>query len=138
MKVLSLVSFALGLFSAVAGSAIRIKRNRRHADVDRLLADLASKPHSPESTFHSTAASQFDYSAVPTGNSTGCGSDCASTLSFAGKEAAGHAVGHEIPGFPFLVKNSWSGNLPIGASNPDSTLFFWLWGAEDKEDTDDL
>lgn len=71
-------------------------------------------------------------------NATGCGSDCQSTLSFAGKDAAAYQVGHNIPGIHFPVKNSWAGNIPVGDSNPDATLYFWLWGAEEKDHTDDL
>ena len=138
MKIITYVSVALGLVSAVASTATQIAQNGRTSSLERLLRLASRRKTKQASSFRSAAASQLDSSAVPKANSTVCGSDCESTLSFAGQAAAAHAVGSDIPGFPIPLKKSWAGNIPVGPTNPNATLFFWLWGAEEKKDTDDL
>lgn len=63
--------------------------------------------------------------------SAGC-SQCKSSLTFAGQEAAKYQVGTNIPGLPFKTKPSWAGNIamPDTATTKDASLFFWMWGKD--------
>lgn len=44
------------------------------------------------------------------------------------------------PSIPFKTKTSWAGNIAISGDgvSDDPSLFFWLWGKDDKEAGDDL
>ncbi len=62
--------------------------------------------------------------------STGCYPKCDSTLSFANPDTERFKVGNNLPHFGnYSTKTSWAGNVPVG-NDPNTTLFFWLWGAE--------
>lgn len=139
MKIFTFVSVALGLASAVASRNRFMLPTGLPSSRAVRMAHLASKlkAHRQQST-RSASTSLLYASEVGNSTSSGCGSNCESTLAFAGQAAAAHQVGSEIPGWPFPVQKSWAGNLPTGESNPNSTLFFWLWGAEEKKDDEDL
>ena len=139
MKFLSTLTAAVLLAtSSVLGAAEpRAESNRTPSPLNpqAMVASLrAQYPRPPPSKVQPLNAAQ----PAAVQPNAGCGSSCNSTLSFAGSAAAKFAVGNNIPGIPFTTKNSWAGNLAIGSANPGSSLYFWLWGAEQQADTDNL
>ncbi|KDN53496.1 alpha/beta-hydrolase [Tilletiaria anomala UBC 951] len=63
---------------------------------------------------------------------TACTTDCNSTLSFAGAQAATYQVGNQLPGIPFKTRTSWAGEVPLNpvAGASLDSYFFWMFGYE--------
>ena len=49
-----------------------------------------------------------------------------------------YAVTDPLPVINFPLPESWAGEIPIGASYGNDTLFFWLWEAQAGAWSDDL
>lgn len=71
--------------------------------------------------------------------SAGC-TTCNSSLQFSNPEAAKYQVGNQIPLLPFKTKTSWAGNIAIPDTSTvkNGSLFFWLWGQDSVEPSQDL
>ena len=136
LATLSLAALSLATSSLAASTGDHVS-NRAPAPLNLLSRVSGLRAKYPKQQPVSQADASRTVQSTAAG-AVGCGTNCNSTLTFAGSAAAQFAVGNNIPGIPFATKNSWAGNLPIGAANPNASLYYWLWGAEDAADSDNL
>ena len=130
-----LVLSTVALAAALLSEATSAHKGPKLASLVRTIG----RQHTPGSNHRPSALLSSDDTPPKNGTQdAGCGDNCQSTLTFASDAAQNYTVGSNIPGIPFQVKTSWAGNMIIGDTNPDSTLFFWLWGAEDEADNENL
>jgi carboxypeptidase D len=144
MKYSALVSLALGaatMAHATPVDTVQADANRPLNVIDtvRAMVQKSIAKNGPRPVKQVAPDAQADALLPPlpilSGNNTskGCSPNCNSTLKFSTAQAKAMEIGNNIPGIPFPVRNSWGGNIPIG-TDKNTTLYSWLWGAEQKSD----